>query len=106
MAHWPKTARGKLLTSLIAVAAAASVWMFVAAMWGPAWASVAILTLAPIGLIIWHHMVRTTRARARALEINGGFSFADVVKRMRAHDSLARAEEIERIAKRPSVASA
>jgi hypothetical protein len=81
MAYWLEIIRDKPFFSLTAVATAAVVAWFAAALWGSAgWVAVSVLVLTCIALFPWYLGLRDTRARAAA----DTFSFGDVVVRMRA----------------------
>jgi hypothetical protein len=83
MAHWPKTVRGKLFALSVIAVAAPLLWMLVVALSGPiVWASLAAIALVYVGLRTWYQRVQTTHYAAVA----DGFSFGDVVRRMRAAD--------------------
>jgi hypothetical protein len=83
MAHWPKTVRGKLFALLIVAVAAPFIWMLAVALSGPiVWGSLAAIALISVGLRTWHQRVQT----AHYVAVADGFSFGDVVRRMKAAD--------------------
>ena len=81
MAYWLEIIRDRPFRSLIAIATAAVVAWFAAAVWGSAgWVAVSVLALICIALFPRYLGLRDARARATA----DTFSFGDVVVRMRA----------------------
>jgi hypothetical protein len=84
MVRWPKTVRGKLFyTSLAVVTAPLVVWFVLTLPSLFLWA-LGVVALASLVLYAWRRRVESARERAWV----GEFSFGDVVRRRRAEEAL------------------
>jgi hypothetical protein len=85
MAHWPKTVPGKVLDSLLVIAAVPVVLWAAVTLSGPVvWISLGVAALTSIAVYLWRRKLNTAREQTWI----GAFSFADVVKGMRAREAL------------------
>lgn len=85
MANWPKTVRGNLVASVLALIVVLAVVQMAIGLSGPiVWASLAVVALTSVVLVVRHRMT----AAAQELAVVDAPSFGDVLAHWDRHDDL------------------